>query len=444
MDIKSNQQRSNMKRNVSIKNIKGMELLDSRSNPTVSAEVILSDNTVGRACVPSGASTGAFEAHELRDGDKKRYNGKGVQKAVSHICGEINALLQGDNPFSQRLIDNKMISADGTANKSKLGANAILAVSLANARAAAKAASLPLYQYLGGTNAVRLPIPMMNIVNGGAHASNNVDIQEFMIMPIGAQSFKEALRWCSEVYHTLASLLRERGLSTAVGDEGGFAPNLEDDEEAIKLIISAVEKTGYSMGADFVIALDAAASEWKAEASGQSSGEFSYFQPKSKKTFTSSELIEHWCSLADKYPIRSIEDALDEDDWDGWRKLTKRLGSKVQLVGDDLFVTNTERLKKGIELGCANSILIKLNQIGSLTETMDAIEMAHKAGYTAIVSHRSGETEDTTIADLAVAMNTGQIKTGAPCRTERVAKYNRLLYIEQELQEAATYSSDIG
>ena len=417
-----------------IEKVIGREILDSRGNPTVEAEVYLVDGTIGRGTAPSGASTGEFEALELRDGDKSRYLGKGVSKAVENINTIINDVLEGMDASDIYAVDKAMIEADGTKDKSKLGANAILAVSIACARAAAISLDIPLYRFLGGVNANRLPVPMMNILNGGAHASNNVDVQEFMVMPVGAPSFKEALRWCAEVFHNLAALLKAEGLATSVGDEGGFAPNLTGgDEEAIEFILKAVEKEGYKPGVDFMIAMDAASSEWKTGTIGK------YKLPKAGTEFTSAELVEHWKKLVEKYPIISIEDGLDEEDWEGWKLLTKELGGKVQLVGDDLFVTNTERLKKGIDNGCANSILIKLNQIGSVSETLEAIKMAHKAGYTSISSHRSGETEDTTIADLAVALNTCQIKTGAPSRSERVAKYNQLLRIEEELGESACY-----
>ena len=417
-----------------IEKVIGREILDSRGNPTVEAEVYLVDGTVGRGTAPSGASTGEFEALELRDGDKSRYLGKGVSKAVENINTVINDVLEGMDASDTYAVDKAMIEADGTKDKSKLGANAILAVSIACARAAAISLDIPLYRFLGGVNANRLPVPMMNILNGGAHASNNVDVQEFMIMPVGAPSFKEALRWCAEVFHNLAALLKAEGLATSVGDEGGFAPNLTGgDEEAIEFILKAIEKAGYKPGVDFMIAMDAASSEWKTGTVGK------YKLPKAGTEFTSAELVEHWKNLIDKYPIISLEDGLDEEDWEGWKIFTKELGGRVQLVGDDLFVTNTERLEKGIDNGCANSILIKLNQIGSVSETLEAIKMAHKAGYTAISSHRSGETEDTTIADLAVALNTCQIKTGAPSRSERVAKYNQLLRIEEELGESAVY-----
>ena len=418
---------------LAIEKVIGREIIDSRGNPTVEAEVYLLDGTVGRGVAPSGASTGEFEALELRDGDKSRFGGKGVTKAVENINTVINDALKGVDASDIYAVDTAMIAADGTKDKSNLGANAILAVSIASARAAANALEIPLYRFLGGVNGNRLPVPMMNILNGGAHAANTVDVQEFMIMPVGAPSFKEALRWCAEVFHALAALLKSKGLATSVGDEGGFAPDLASDEETIQYILDAVKDAGYEPGKDFMIAMDAASSEWKGEKKGE------YVLPKAGTKFTSEELIEHWKKLVDKYPIISIEDALDEEDWEGWQKLTAELGDKVQLVGDDLFVTNTERLSKGIELGCGNSILIKLNQIGSVSETLEAIKMAHKAGYTAISSHRSGETEDTTIADLAVALNTCQIKTGAPSRSERVAKYNQLLRIEEELGTSAVY-----
>lgn len=416
-----------------IKKVVGREILDSRGNPTVEAEVTLIDGTVSRGTAPSGASTGEFEALELRDGDKSRYLGKGVSKAVENINTVINDTITGMDASDIYAVDKAMIEADGTKDKSNLGANAILAVSIATARAAATALDIPLYRFLGGISGNRLPVPMMNILNGGAHAANTVDVQEFMIMPVGAPSFKECLRWCAEVFHALAALLKSKGLATSVGDEGGFAPDLASDEEAIQYILEAVKNAGYEPGKDFMIAMDAASSEWKGSKKGE------YVLPKAGTKFTSAELIEHWKKLVEKYPIISIEDALDEEDWEGWQQLTKELGDKVQLVGDDLFVTNTERLAKGIELGCGNSILIKLNQIGSVSETLEAIKMAHKAGYTAISSHRSGETADTTIADLAVALNTCQIKTGAPSRSERVAKYNQLLRIEEELGDSAVY-----
>ena len=418
-----------------IEKVIGREILDSRGNPTVEAEVYLSDGTVGRGTAPSGASTGEFEALELRDGDKNRYCGKGVTKAVENINTVINNAVKGLDAADIYAVDKAMIDADGTKDKSKLGANAILAVSIATSRAASISLNIPLYRFLGGISGNRLPVPMMNILNGGAHATNTVDVQEFMIMPVGAPSFKEALRWCAEVFHSLAKILKDKGLATSVGDEGGFAPNLSSDEETIETILEAVKVAGYEPGKDFMIAMDAASSEWKDKGKGIGF----YKQPKSGRTFTSDELIDHWEKLVDKYPIISIEDGLDEEDWEGWQRMTAKLGNKVQLVGDDLFVTNTERLSKGIKLGAGNSILIKLNQIGSVSETLEAIKMAHKAGYTAISSHRSGETADTTIADLAVALNTCQIKTGAPSRSERVAKYNQLLRIEEELGSSAVY-----
>ena len=415
--------------------VKGRQIVDSRGNPTVEAEVTLADGTVGRGASPSGASTGEFEALELRDGDKSRYGGKGVLKAVENVNTAIREAVVGLDAADIYAVDAAMLRADGTKDKSKLGANAILAVSIAACKAAAASYGLPLYRFLGGVNANRLPLPMMNILNGGAHADSSVDTQEFMVMPAGASSFAEGLRWCAEVFQTLKKLIKEMKDVTAVGDEGGFAPNsLGGDEDAIELILKAIRTAGYEPGRDFVLAMDAAASEWKSP-----KGKGFYHQPKSGRDFTSDELIDHWASLVEKYPIASIEDGLDEEDWEGWKKMTDRLGGKVQLVGDDLFVTNTERLKKGIEKGCGNSILIKLNQIGSVSETLEAIKMAHKAGYTAVTSHRSGETEDTTIADLAVALNTCQIKTGAPSRSERVAKYNQLLRIEEELGEAAVF-----
>ena len=417
-----------------IEKVIGREIMDSRGNPTVEAEVLLADGTIGRGTAPSGASTGEFEALELRDGDKARYGGKGVTKAVENINTTINDVLVGLDASDIYAVDRAMLAADCTKDKSNLGANAILAVSIAAARAAAISLDIPLYRFLGGVSGNRLPVPMMNILNGGAHATNTVDTQEFMIMPVGAPTFKEALRWCAEVFHSLAKILKAKGLATSVGDEGGFAPNLSSDDETIETILEAVKAAGYEPGKDFMIAMDAASSEWKSE-----KGKGYYHQPKSGRDFTSDELIQHWADLVEKYPIISIEDALDEEDWEGWQKLTKELGDKVQLVGDDLFVTNTERLSKGISLGCGNSILIKLNQIGSVSETLEAIKMAHKAGYTSVTSHRSGETADTTIADLAVALNTCQIKTGAPSRSERVAKYNQLLRIEEELGDAAVY-----
>lgn len=416
-----------------IEKVVGREIIDSRGNPTVEAEVYLADGTAGRGAAPSGASTGEFEALELRDGDKNRFGGKGVSRAVENINTVIHDILCGMDASDIYAVDQAMIRADGTKDKSKLGANALLAVSIASARAAAASLGIPLYRFLGGANGNRLPVPMMNILNGGAHAANTVDVQEFMIMPAGAESFYEGLRWCTEVFHALESLLKANGLATSVGDEGGFAPDLASDEEAIEYILQAVKKAGYEPGKDFVLAMDAASSEWKSGRKGE------YVLPKCGKKFKSTELVEHWKALVEKYPIYSIEDGLDEEDWDGWKIMTKELGKKVQLVGDDLFVTNTERLQKGICMGCGNSILIKLNQIGSVSETLEAIKMAHQAGYTAIASHRSGETEDTTIADLAVALNTCQIKTGAPSRSERVAKYNQLLRIEEELGAGAMY-----
>ena len=413
--------------------VRGREILDSRGNPTVEAEVILDDGTVGRGMAPSGASTGEFEALELRDGDKSRYLGKGVKNAVENINTVIADAVEGLDASDIYAVDAAMLEADGTKDKSKLGANAILAVSIAAARAAAQSLDIPLYRFLGGISGNRLPVPMMNILNGGAHAANTVDVQEFMVMPVGAPNFAEALRMCAEVFHALAAILNSRGLATSVGDEGGFAPNLASDEEAIQVILEAIEKAGYKPGVDFMLAMDAASSEWKGAKKGE------YILPKAGTHFTSAELIAHWKNLVEKYPIISIEDGLDEEDWEGWVEMTRELGDKVQLVGDDLFVTNTERLAKGIKMGAGNAILIKLNQIGSVSETLEAIKMAHKAGYTAVTSHRSGETEDTTIADLAVALNTCQIKTGAPSRTERVAKYNQLLRIEEDLGEAACY-----
>ena len=422
-----------MKNYIEIEEIHAREILDSRGNPTVEVEVYVEEGYVGRAAVPSGASTGIFEAVELRDGDKSRYLGKGTLTAVDNVNGEIADAIIGMNVLDQIAIDKAMIELDGTPNKGRLGANAILGVSLACARAAAEALGLSLYQYIGGTNAKRLPVPMMNILNGGAHADNTVDVQEFMIMPVGADSFEEALRMCAEVFHNLKSVLKGNGLTTAVGDEGGFAPNLSSDEEVLDTIVLAIEKTGYKPGDDFRIALDAAVSEWF------SNDDQKYHLPKSGIVKTRQDMVDHWAKLAEKYPIISLEDCMAEDDWEGWKMLTDRLGDKVQLVGDDLFVTNTERLEKGIGLGVANSILIKVNQIGTLTETLDAIQMANRAGYTTVISHRSGETEDSTIADIAVAVNAGQIKTGAPSRSDRVAKYNQLLRIEEELDEASEY-----
>lgn len=418
---------------ITIEKVCGREIIDSRGNPTVEAQILLSDGTVAVGAAPSGASTGEFEALELRDGDKQRFGGKGVLKAVENVNTTINSALKGMDAADIYGIDRAMIKADGTKDKSNLGANAVLAVSIACSRAAADSLGIPLYRFLGGINGNRLPVPMMNILNGGAHAANTVDVQEFMIMPVGAPSFREGLRYCTEVFHALQDLLKSKGLATSVGDEGGFAPDLASDEEAIQYILEAVSAAGYEPGRDFMLAIDAASSEWKSGKKGE------YLLPKSGEKFTSAGLAAHWKALCEKYPIISIEDGLDEEDWDGWKLMTDELGEKVQLVGDDLFVTNTERLKKGIDSGCGNSILIKLNQIGSVSETLEAIKTAHKAGYTAIVSHRSGETEDTTIADLAVALNARQIKTGAPSRSERVAKYNRLLRIEEELGNSARY-----
>ena len=417
-----------------IKCVRGREILDSRGNPTVEAEVTLECGAIGRGAAPSGASTGEFEALELRDGELHRYRGKGVKRAVENINTLIAREIVGLDASDIYAVDNTMIRLDGTKDKSRLGANAILAVSIATAKAAADGLHLPLYRFLGGANGNRLPVPMMNILNGGAHAANSIDVQEFMIMPIGARSFKEGLRWCAEVFHALAEILKAKSLATSVGDEGGFAPDLASEEEAIEYILEAIKRAGFEPKKHFCIAIDAAASEWKGMKKGY------YILPKSKKTYTSDELIAHWKCLVSRYPIISIEDALDEEDWGGWKRLTRELGHKIQLVGDDLFVTNTERLATGIKCECGNSILIKLNQIGTISETLDAIKMAHQAGYTAIASHRSGETEDTTIADLAVALNTGQIKTGAPSRSERVAKYNQLLRIEEELGMSSVYS----
>ena len=426
-----------MKKFIEIVDVIGREVLDSRGNPTVEVEVYADDGcetVMGRAIVPSGASTGMFEACELRDGDKDRYLGKGVLKAVNAVNTEICDLLIGMNAMDQTAIDKALCELDNTPNKTRLGANAILGASLACARASAELLGLPLYQYLGGVGARVLPVPMMNILNGGAHATNNVDIQEFMIMPVGAPNFAEALRWCAQVFHTLKKILNGMGLATAVGDEGGFAPNLKKDEDALKVIVEAIEKAGFVPGKQFEIAIDAAVSEWFVNEDGGY-----YLMPKAQKKLTRQQMIKMWKGFAEKYPIISMEDCMAEDDWDGWKMLTDALGSQIQLVGDDLFVTNTSRLTSGIEKGVANSILIKVNQIGTLTETMDAIRMANRAGYTAIISHRSGETEDTTIADLAVALNAGQIKTGAPSRTDRVAKYNQLIRIEEELGDVAEY-----
>ena len=421
-----------MKRYLEITDVFAREVLDSRANPTIEVEVHTT-HSCGRAIVPSGASTGAFEAVELRDGGE-RYNGKGVKNAVSNVNNVIADEIIGMNALLQREIDERLISLDGTKNKGKLGANAILGVSLAVAKASANALGLPLYQYIGGINSYILPVPMMNILNGGAHADNTVDIQEFMIMPFGADSFAQGLQWCSEVFYALKALLKEKNLSTSVGDEGGFAPNLKSDEEALQLIVTAIERANFKPGSDFKIAIDAASTEWVTKDG--------YTLPKSGISKTSDDLIAYWSNLCKKYPIFSIEDPLGEEDWEGWKKLTAQLGSQVQLVGDDLFVTNIERLDRGIKENCGSSILIKLNQIGTLSETIDAVEMAHKAGYTAIISHRSGESEDTTIADLAVALNTGQIKTGAPSRTDRVAKYNQLLRIEEALGFVAKYGCE--
>ena len=423
-----------MKQNHIVQNIIGREILDSRGNPTVEVEVILESGIIGRASVPSGASTGIYEAHELRDGDQGRYLGKGVSKAVENIHNEIAPALIGKNVLEQTRIDEIMMDLDGTPNKSRLGANAILGVSLACAKAAAASQGISLYRYVGGMNAKTLPVPMMNILNGGAHASNNVDIQEFMIMPISAGSWKEALRRCAEVFHTLKVILKENKIPvTGVGDEGGYAPMLKKDEDPLALIVTAIERAGYKPGDDFMIAIDAASSEWYEEEQGV------YRLPKAGKALTKKQMVQMWKRLAEKYPIISLEDGMAETDWEGWEMLTKALGKQIQLVGDDLFVTNTQRLKQGIEMGIGNSILIKVNQIGTLTETLDAIAMANRAGYTAIISHRSGETEDTTIADLAVALNAGQIKSGAPSRSDRVAKYNQLLRIEEELGSQAQY-----
>ena len=417
-----------------IEKVIGRQIIDSRGNPTVEAEVTLADGTVGRGAAPSGASTGVFEALELRDGDKAKFGGKGVTKVVANVNELIAPALIGMDASDIYAVDQGMLKLDGTKDKSNLGANAILAVSLATANAAAKALEIPLYRFIGGVSATTLPVPMLNLENAGAHSSSPVDIQEFLVMPVGAENFSEALRWGTEVFHSLQKLIKDEGMSTAVGDEGGFAPEFKSQEDALDHLVKAIQNAGFEPGKDFVIAIDAASSEWKSD-----KGIGFYHQPKSGKDFTSDELIEYWEQLIAKYPIYSIEDGLDEEDWEGWKKMTERIGHKVQLVGDDLFVTNTERLKKGIEMGVANSILIKLNQIGSVSETLETIKMAQKAGYTAIVSHRSGETEDVTIADLAVALNAGQIKTGAPSRSERVAKYNQLLRIEENLGDSASY-----
>ena len=432
-----------MKDYLAIEEIKALEVLDSRGNPTVQVEVITEEGTNGVAMVPSGASTGSFEAVELRDGDKSRYLGKGVLKAVENVNNIIEKELEGMNVFDQVEIDKKLIKIDGTENKGKLGANATLGVSLAVARAAANSLGMSLYKYIGGVNAKTLPVPMMNILNGGKHADNTVNIQEFMIMPVGAKSFSECLRMSAEIYHTLKKVLKAKGLATGVGDEGGFAPNLSSDEEALKFIVEAISKAGYKPGEDVVLALDVASTEMYDEAK-KIGKEGCYYFWKTEELKTEDEMIEYLADLANKYPIISIEDGLAEEDWEGWRKLTEKLGNKLQLVGDDLFVTNIKRLQKGLDNKIANSILIKLNQIGTLTETLDAIELAKKNGYTAVISHRSGETEDTTLADVAVATNAGQIKTGAPCRTDRVAKYNRLLNIEAELGDLAIYPGRKG
>ena len=432
-----------MKDYLAIEEIKALEVLDSRGNPTVQVEVITEEGTNGVAMVPSGASTGSFEAVELRDGDKSRYLGKGVLKAVENVNKIIAKELEGMNVFEQAEIDKKLIEIDGTENKGKLGANATLGVSLAVARAAANSLGMSLYKYIGGVNAKTLPVPMMNILNGGKHADNTVNIQEFMIMPVGTKSFSECLRTSAEIYHTLKKVLKAKGLETGVGDEGGFAPNLSSDEEALKLIVEAISRAGYKPGEDVVLALDVASTEMYDEAK-KIGKEGCYYFWKTEELKTEDEMIEYLADLANKYPIISIEDGLAEEDWEGWRKLTEKLGNKLQLVGDDLFVTNIKRLQKGLDNNIANSILIKLNQIGTLTETLDAIELAKKNGYTAVVSHRSGETEDTTLADVAVATNAGQIKTGAPCRTDRVAKYNRLLNIEAELGDLAIYPGHKG
>ena len=427
-----------MRSELGIKEIKGLEVLDSRGNPTVQVEVVLEDGSYGVAMVPSGASTGAFEAVELRDGDKTRYNGKGVLKAVENVNEIIAPALIGEDALNQHALDEKLIKLDGTDNKGRLGANATLGVSLATAKAAAASLGLELYQYVGGVNAKTLPVPMMNVLNGGKHADNTVSSQEFMIMPVGAKSFTEALRWCAETYQALKSILKEKNLATAVGDEGGFAPNLESDEEALELLVEAIKKAGYKPGKEIALATDIAATEMYEEAKKIKENGKYYFW-KSKELKTADEMIDWIVSLTEKYPLISIEDGLAEEDWESWKKLTDKIGSKVQLVGDDLFVTNTKRLQKGLDNKVANSILIKLNQIGTLTETLDAIELAKKHGYTAVVSHRSGETEDTTLADVVVATNAGQIKTGAPCRTDRVAKYNRLLNIENDLGKTSVY-----
>ncbi|MBQ2864763.1 MAG: phosphopyruvate hydratase [Clostridia bacterium] len=427
-----------MKQYIEIQDIWARQILDSRGNPTLEVEVMVEGGYMGRAAVPSGASTGSFEAVELRDGDKSNYLGKSVETAVTNVNTLIAEEIVGMNVLDQNLIDKAMIKLDGTPNKGKLGANAILGVSLACAKAAAEALGMSLYSYIGGCNANTLPVPMMNILNGGKHADNSVNIQEFMIMPVNATSFKEALKWCTEIFHNLKSILKADGYATAVGDEGGFAPNLKDDEDALKYIVKAIEKAGYKPGEDVRIAIDAAATEMYEEAK-KLGKEGNYYFWKTDKMFTRDEMISYWEEMASKYPIISLEDGVAEEDWDAWKQLTERLGNKIQLVGDDLFVTNTERLQKGIDLGVSNSILIKVNQIGTLTETLEAIQMANRAGFTTVTSHRSGETEDTTIADIAVAVNSGQIKTGAPSRTDRVAKYNQLLRIEEELGDSAKY-----
>lgn len=429
-----------MKNYIEIRDVWARQILDSRGNPTVEVEIVAGDGFIGRAAVPSGASTGSFEAVELRDGDKSNYLGKSVEKAVNNVNTEIREAIVGMNVLNQTEIDNALIALDGTPNKGRLGANAILGVSLACAKAAAQAVGLPLYNYIGGCNATTLPVPMMNILNGGKHADNSVNVQEFMIMPVGATSFAEALKWCAEIFHNLRAVLKAKGYATAVGDEGGFAPNLKSDEEALSSIVEAIEKAGYKPGQDICIAIDAAATEMYEEAKKLGADhEGNYYFWKTGQEFTCEEMVAYWEEMANKYPIISLEDGLSEEDWEGWKLMTARLGKKMQLVGDDLYVTNTDRLKKGIELGVTNSILIKLNQIGTLTETLNAIQMANRAGYTAVVSHRSGETEDTTIADLSVALNAGQIKTGAPSRTDRVAKYNQLIRIEEELCCASQY-----
>lgn len=429
-----------MKNYIEIRDVWARQILDSRGNPTIEVEVVAGDGFVGRAGIPSGASTGSFEAVELRDGDKSRYLGKSVETAVKNVNTEIRELVVGMNVLNQAEIDNAMIQLDGTPNKGRLGANAILGVSLAVAKAASEAVGLPLYNYIGGCNAHTLPVPMMNILNGGKHADNSVNVQEFMIMPVGAPTFTEAVRWCAEVFHNLRAVLKAKGYATAVGDEGGFAPNLKNDEEALASIVEAIEKAGYKPGVDFCIAIDAAATEMYEEAKKLGKEhEGNYYFWKTGQEFTCEEMVAYWEEMSNKYPIISLEDGLSEEDWEGWKLMTERLGKKIQLVGDDLYVTNTDRLKKGIDTGVTNSILIKLNQIGTLTETLNAIQMANRAGYTAVVSHRSGETEDTTIADLSVALNAGQIKTGAPSRTDRVAKYNQLIRIEEELCGSAKY-----